>query len=80
LVFSTRLSQRLFSVGASCGEAVDLLTGLRAKTRKKKRTGQVHKENKMTRRKQHVKNQIVISVEENAYDEKKSSRNQGGYF
>ncbi|PNF19479.1 hypothetical protein B7P43_G02342 [Cryptotermes secundus] len=50
---------------------------LRAKTRKKKRTGQVNKENKMTSRKQYLKNQVEISVEGNASDEKKSSRNQG---
>lgn len=80
MIFSTRLPERLFSVGASCDEVVDSLTGLRAKTRKKKRTIQVNKENKMTNREQCVKNQIVISVEEKAYDEKKSSQDQGAYF
>jgi hypothetical protein len=80
LTFSTRLSQRLLSIGASCVEVVDLLTGLRGKTRQKKCTGRVNKENKMTSRKQFVKNKIVISVEENACDEKRSSQNQGVYL
>jgi hypothetical protein len=59
---------------------LDLLTGFGAKTRKTKHTGRVNKERKMTSRKQCVKNHLVISAQENAYDEKKSSLNQGGYF
>lgn len=59
---------------------MDLLTGFGAKTRKKKRAGRVNKEHKMRSRKQCVKNQIVISAQENTHDEKKSSLNQGGYF
>jgi hypothetical protein len=80
LIFRTRLSQRLFSVDSLCDEVVCSLTGLRVKTRKKKRANQVIKGNKMTSRRQYVKNQIVISAKENAYDENKSSRSQGGYF
>jgi hypothetical protein len=77
LIFRT---QRLFSVGASCDEVVGLLTGLRAKTTKKKCASKVNKENKITSRKQLLKNQIEIYAEENACDGKKSSLNQGGYF
>jgi hypothetical protein len=67
-------------VNALCDEVVCLLTGLRVKTRKKKRANQVNEGNEMTSTKQCVKNQIVISAEENAYIENKSSLNQGGYF
>jgi hypothetical protein len=80
LIFRTRLSQRLFLVVTLCDEVVCLLTGLRVKTRKKKHTNQVNKGNKMTSRGQYMKNEIVISTEENAYDENKSSLSQGGHL